>query len=76
MSQIVKPTDTFKIVKGGKAHIPVQILRELEIKAHEKIAFVCDAKTVILFNPETPPEIILKSLDVLRDDVELRIKER
>jgi hypothetical protein len=69
--QTVKPKGTLKVTKIGIANIPREIQRELEIE-NEDIAYVLDAKTAILFNPETSIEDILHSIEVLKQDILLR----
>jgi hypothetical protein len=68
----IKPHGTIKVSQIGNANIPAQIRRDLET---DEIAFVCDAKTAILFNPDTPYEEVIKSLDILKSDLELRKKQ-
>ncbi|MHA1215649.1 MAG: hypothetical protein ACTSPG_10140 [Candidatus Hodarchaeales archaeon] len=66
---IVKPHGTIKPTEGGTAHIPKQIREEL---GSDEIAFITDAKTAVLFNPNTPKEKIIASLKILIKDIELR----
>jgi len=55
--------------KAGKAHIPTIIRKEC---AAQKIPFVINANSVLLFNPSLDLDSLLKSIDVLRQDVKLR----
>jgi hypothetical protein len=55
--------------KAGKAHIPVIIRKEC---AAQKIPFVINANSVLLFNPSLDLDSLLESIDVLRRDVKLR----
>jgi len=66
---VINPVGTISLSKQGKAHIPTAIKREL---GKDIIAYVPDAKTVLLFNPEESADNIIKSLDVIRQDLELR----
>ena len=63
-------------IKVSEKHRVARIREEIlkEVKTF-KIPFVTDAKTVILWNPEASPEDVLKSLDILKKDLELRIRK-
>jgi len=69
----IKPHGTFKISPGGGANIPSLIRKEID---KEEISFVVDAKTAILFAHGTSLEDILKSIEVLKDDLVLRTIKR
>jgi len=59
--------------KHRTARIKDEIMREVKTC---KIPFIANAKTVLLFDPSASPKDVLNSLDILRKDIALRIKER
>lgn len=71
--KIVEPHGYISVSKKHRiARIRDEIIREVKSL---KIPYVVNAKTVLLFNPDATPEEILASLDVLRQDIKLRITE-
>jgi len=70
MSEAIKPHGTIKATEGGSAHIPKEIRESLE---SDSLPYVMDAHTVVLFNPNSSPEIVLKSLQNLIEDIKLRV---
>ena len=58
--------------KHRTARIKAEIIREVK---SFKIPFITNAKTVLLFDPSASSEDILISLDVLRRDLQLRIRK-
>ena len=70
----IKPVGWIKTTKDSKAHISELIRRETETQPGEKIPFVINASTVLLYNPKLSLESLLASIDVLREDVKLRMK--
>ena len=58
--------------KHRTARIKDEIIREVK---SFKIPFVANAKTVLLFDPSASSEDVLVSLDILRRDLQLRIKK-
>ena len=73
MSDKIRPKGILLPSKAGTTHLPKEIRDELGNQ--KKIAYVLDARTAILFNPDTPPEKVLKSLDILRQDIMMRIEK-
>lgn len=73
----IKPFNHIKVSKTKIAAIHRVILDELGGKKGEKfwIPYIPNAETVLLFNPNTDPEKILASLEVLRQDILVRIHE-
>ena len=69
--KVIKPKGRIHMSKAGKAHIPSDIS---DMMSSRDIGFVSDAKTALLFDPETSASDILKSLNVLKDDLSLRIE--
>ena len=67
----IKSQGALKPSPKGTTHLPKTIRDELG----NKIEYIVDAKTALLFNPDTPPEDILASLEVLKKDLKLRIEE-
>ena len=54
--------------KAGKAHIPVIIRERCET---QKIPFLISAYSVLLFNPNLSLDSILKSIDILKEELRL-----
>jgi hypothetical protein len=67
----IKSQGALKPSRKGTTHLPKNIRDELG----DKIEYIVDAKTALLFNPDTSPEDILASLEVLKKDLKLRIEE-
>lgn len=70
----VKPVGYLKTTKTSKSHIPELIRRETGTQPGEKIPFVINASTVLLYNPNLSLEELLASIDVLKSDVKLRVE--
>jgi len=70
MREQIKPVGKISISKQGKAHIPDLIRNTI---GEKEVSYLINAKTVILFDPSASPEEVLKSLDIMRRDIELRI---
>lgn len=68
----VKPVGYLKTTKSSKTHIPKLIRRETGTQPGDKIPYVINASTVLLYNPNLSLEELLASIDVLRRDVKLR----
>jgi len=71
----IKPVGHLKTTKGSKAHIPELIRRETGIEPGGQIPYVINASTVLLYNPNLSLEQLLASIDVLRQDVQLRLQK-
>jgi len=69
----IRPHGELSPSPGGTTHLPVDMRKELGFP--EKIPYVMNAHTVVLFNPHEPPEKILESLRVIMKDIELRVVE-
>jgi len=66
----LKPVGYIRPTRTGNAHIPSIVRREL---GHPReIPFVMTAHTVLLIDPTKTPEEIIRSLDVLKEDLKLR----
>lgn len=70
----IKPVGYLKITKTSKSHIPELIRRETGTAPGDKIPFVINASTVLLYDPNMTLEQLLASIDVLKSDVKLRVK--
>lgn len=70
-NEVIRPLNTLKVNKAGKAHIHKVIIEECG--GHE-IPYVINASTVLLFNPELSLDSLLASINVLKEDVKLRMK--
>ena len=66
----IRPVGVIKANKAGKAHIHKVILKECGGNA---IPYVINASTVLLYNPSLSLEELLASIDVLKQDVKLRL---
>lgn len=68
IGQKVKGHGRITIYKKNISYIPKQIVEE----CGKKIEFVLNARSVLLFNPDTDPDILLKSLENLASHIKLR----
>ena len=66
----IRPVGVIKANKAGKAHIHKVILEECGGHA---IPYVINASTVLLYNPNLSLKDLLASIDVLKQDVKLRL---
>ena len=64
----VKGHGKITIYQKKLAYIPKQIVEE----CGKKLSFVLNARSVLLFDPETDSSILLKSLENLASHIELR----
>lgn len=72
----IKPHGAIKISKNQpKANIPSLIMKELSVAVDDKIPYVVDAHTVLLFNPAVKPEKVLAGLEALTAHLRARIVE-
>ena len=69
-NEAIRPLNTLKINKAGKAHIHKVIIEECG--GGHKIPYVINASTVLLYDPNLSQEALLDSIDVLKRDVKLR----
>jgi len=76
MNNKIKPVGYLKTTKTAKSHIPELIRRETNTRAGDPIPYVINASTVLLYDPSMNLEDILASIDVLRQDVKLRVQNR
>jgi len=70
----IRPKGTIAVSEVGTAHMPKEIREELGIQRGD-IAYVVDAKTAVLFSPNSSPKDIIKSLEILIQDLKLRIED-
>lgn len=59
----------------GYAYIPKIVRKEIGLKGKGEIPFYVDANCVLLVRKDATKEEILKGLDLLKDDLKLRMKE-
>ena len=69
----IRPKGTLSVSKIGTANIPTEIRDELHVNKGN-IAYIVDAHSAILFNPDVEPKTLLESLRVLIQDIQLRIE--
>ena len=74
-SEKIKPVGYLKLTETSKAHISKLILRETAVEPGGKIPFVINASTVLLYNPRMSLEDLLASIDVLKQNVKLRLQK-
>jgi len=67
----IRPVGYIKANQAGKAHIAKVIRKEC---GTNEIPFVINASTVLLYNPKLNLDEILASIDVLKEDVKLRLR--
>ncbi len=65
----IKPSGNITITKSGGANIPARIRNEIDAKS---LNYVLDAKSAIVFSPEASADEVLKSIEILRQTIELR----
>jgi bifunctional DNA-binding transcriptional regulator/antitoxin component of YhaV-PrlF toxin-antitoxin module len=56
----------------GQYYLPKEVRQELG----EELDLICDAKAAVVYNSKTPLEQVLRSLDVLRSDLENRVRNQ
>jgi len=71
----IRPVGHIKITRESKSHISELIRREVGVESPGAIPFVINASTVLLYNPTMTLKEILASIDVLRQDVQLRLQK-
>ena len=71
-NMIIKPKGTMRVT-DGKTHMPSEIRSEITSR---EIAYISDAKTAVLFDPDTNASDIVKSLKLLIKDIDLRLVKR
>ena len=72
----IKPIGSIKLTKTSKAHISELIRKETGIEQGGEIPFVINASTVLLYNPNLSLEEILASIEVLKQDLKLRVEKK
>jgi hypothetical protein len=72
----IKPVGHLKLTKAGKSHIPRIVRRETDTEPGEKIPFVINARTVLLYDPKMSADELTASLDVMKQDIRLRKNKR
>lgn len=69
----IKPSGFIQLSPNqAKTHISKSIRRELEVEAGEAIPYVANAHTIVLFNPKLSKEEIIRSLQIVIQDLDLR----
>ena len=68
----IRPVGYVKANKAGKAHIAKVIRKEC---GTNKIPYIINASTVLLYDPNLSLDAILASIDVLKEDVKLRVQQ-
>lgn len=68
MSKKVKGHGTITVYEKHLAYIPKQVTEELG----RKIEYILGARTVLLFDPETDPDMLIQSLEGLKLHINLR----
>lgn len=66
----IKAHGEITVHKNNIAYIPKQVVNELG----NKLKFVLNSKTILLYEPGTDPETILKSIDILKAHIALQIE--
>jgi bifunctional DNA-binding transcriptional regulator/antitoxin component of YhaV-PrlF toxin-antitoxin module len=55
---------------SGQYYLPKEVRQELG----PELELICDAKTAVVYNAQTPLEIVLKSLEVIHNDLKHRLE--
>lgn len=72
MKEKIRPVGWIKTTRDAKSHIPELIRHETDTKPGEKIPFVINARTVLLYDPKMDADELIASLNVLQQDILLR----
>lgn len=76
MAEVIRPAGKIKIVdERGYAYIPKEIREEVNVQGKGEISYFKNANTILLVRRGASRKDILKSIDVLKEDIELRWKE-
>lgn len=70
MSEIKNQFNSFKVSASGSANIPIIIRKTVDT---EEICYITGGKTALLFSANTPLKNILTSIDILQNEIKLRI---
>lgn len=71
----IRPVGYIRLTKTCKTHIPELIRRETETAPGGKIPYIINASTILLYNPKLDLESLLKSIDILKEDLKLRYRK-
>lgn len=71
----IKPVGYLKTTKTNKSHIPEIIRRETSTESGQKIPFVINAHSVLLYDPKLSTDELIASLEVMKKDIALRKEE-
>ena len=65
------------INKQGQIYIPTKIQAEMGLNPQKspEIGYIANRKTILLLPPNLTPEQALRSIDIIRQDLEDEIKE-
>jgi len=69
----IRPVGSFKATEAGKAHIPSIVRKELGIQGAGEIPFYLDANCVLLIRKEATLEDVIEGLEILKNDLKLRV---
>lgn len=72
MKEKIKPVGWLKTTKASKTHIPGIIRRETDVSPGEKIPYIINARSVLLYDPKLSAQELIDSLNVLKQDILLR----
>lgn len=67
----IRPVSVIRANKASKAHIHKIIIDEC---GGREIPYVINASTVLLYDPKLSLEELLASIEVLKDDIKLRVQ--
>lgn len=71
--QKIRPIGTIKVLDPrGYSYIPTIVRQELAIEGKDEIPFYIDANCVLLVRKGASKEEVIKGLEVLKRDIELR----
>jgi len=71
----IKPVGYLKTTKTSKSHIPHLVRRETGTNPGDKIPFVIDARSVLLYDPDLSAQELINSLEVMKQDIMLRVQK-
>jgi bifunctional DNA-binding transcriptional regulator/antitoxin component of YhaV-PrlF toxin-antitoxin module len=74
--KIIRPHGTVRVLDSrGFAYLPKVLRRELDAEKGSSLPFFIDANTALLIRRDCTLKDVLKSLDVLKEDLQLRWRE-
>ena len=68
----IEPKGTIKVSKTGSAHIPRELMRELETDRDQEIPWIPNANIAVLYNPNISLDKFIAGLEILKAEAMAR----